>query len=53
MQAYGNLFHFRQGFSFTKGRHAFKAGGEIRSNRDTTYYGTSPNGEYTFGGGTT
>jgi len=52
MQAYGNLFHFRQGFSFTKGRHAFKAGAEIRSNRDTTYYGSSPNGEYTFGGGT-
>ncbi len=52
MQAYGNLFHFRQGFSFTKGRHAFKAGLEIRSNRDTTYYGSSPNGEYTFGGGT-
>ena len=53
MQAYGNLFHFRQGFAFTKGRHAFKAGAEIRANRDTTYYGTSPNGEYTFGGGTT
>ncbi len=37
---------------YTTGRHAFKAGFEARINRDTTYFGTSPNGEYDFGGGT-
>ena len=34
------------------GKHAFKAGAEVRLNRDTTYFGVSPNGEYDFGGGT-
>ncbi len=34
------------------GNHAFKAGFEARLNRDTTYFGISPNGEYDFGGGT-
>jgi hypothetical protein len=29
-----------------------KAGVEARLNRDTTYFGISPNGEYDFGGGT-
>ena len=29
-----------------------KAGFEARINRDTTYFGISPNGEYDFGGGT-
>ena len=29
-----------------------KAGGEVRLNRDTTYFGISTNGEYDFGGGT-
>jgi len=52
MQAYGNLFQGRQNISFTAGAHAFKAGAEVRVNRDTTYFGTSPNGEYDFGGGT-
>jgi hypothetical protein len=51
MQAYGNLFQGRQNAAFTTARHAFKAGAEVRMNRDTTYYGTSPNGEYDFGGG--
>jgi hypothetical protein len=50
--AYGNLFHARQGFVITAGKHAIKIGLEIRSNRDTTYFGMSPNGQYTFGGGT-
>jgi TonB-dependent Receptor Plug Domain/TonB dependent receptor len=49
---YGNLFQLRQNLSFTTARHAFKAGGEMRLNRDTTYFGISPNGEYDFGGGT-
>jgi hypothetical protein len=52
MQAYGNLFHGRQTFAYTAGRHALRAGVEARINRDTTYFGTSPNGEYGFGGGT-
>jgi len=52
MQAYGNLFHGRQTVSYTTGKHAFKAGFEARLNRDTTYFGISPNGEYDFGGGT-
>ncbi|KAA6457212.1 TonB-dependent receptor [Acidobacteria bacterium AB60] len=51
MQAYGNLFHGRENVSYLRGRHAFKAGAEVRLNRDTTYFGTSPNGEYDFGGG--
>jgi hypothetical protein len=51
MTAYGNLFQGRQSFTWTTPRHTVKAGGEIRANRDTTYFGTSPNGEYDFGGG--
>jgi len=50
--AYGNLFQGRQTFSWTTGKHAAKAGVEFRANRDSTYFGTSPNGSYTFGGGT-
>ena len=51
MTAFGNLFQGQENISFTTARHAWKVGGEIRLNRDTTYYGTSPNGEYDFGGG--
>src|SRR6185437_15816001 len=52
MTAYGNLFQGQQNFTLTLARHTFKFGGEVRLNRDTTYFGTSPNGEYDFGGGT-
>jgi hypothetical protein len=52
MQAYGNLFVGRENAVFTTARHTFKAGFEARINRDTTYFGISPNGEYDFGGGT-
>ena len=51
MQAYGNLFQGRQSVAYTSGRHAIKTGFEVRINRDTTYFGISPNGEYNFGGG--
>jgi hypothetical protein len=51
MQAYGNLFQGRQTVSYTGGNHAFRAGFEARVNRDTTYFGISPAGEYDFGGG--
>ena len=37
--------------SWTRGSHAMKAGFEARLNRDGGYFGTSPNGEYDFGGG--
>jgi hypothetical protein len=49
---YGNLFQTRQNFSFTTSRHTFKFGGEVRVNRDSSFFGISPNGEYDFGGGT-
>jgi hypothetical protein len=49
--ALGNLFQGRQNFTWTRGRHTVKAGAEFRANRDTTYFGTAPNGQYTFGGG--
>ncbi len=52
MSAYGNLFMARQNVTWTTPRHAVKAGGEVRLNRDTTYFGISPNGEYDYGGGT-
>jgi hypothetical protein len=52
MQAYGNLFQGRQNVAFTTAHHAFKSGFEARINRDTTYFGISPNGEYDFGVGT-
>ena len=52
MQAYGNLFQGRENVSYTAGKHVWKAGAEVRINRDTTYFGISPNGEYDFGGGT-
>jgi hypothetical protein len=51
-RAFGNLFQARENVSWTMGEHAFKAGAEVRLNRDSTYFGISPNGEYDFGGGT-
>ncbi len=50
MQAYGNLFQGREAVTWTHGKHSFGAGFEARINRDTTYFGMSPNGEYDFGG---
>jgi hypothetical protein len=52
MSAFGNLFQGQLNFAWTSGTHAVKWGVEARLNRDTTYFGTSPNGEYDFGGGT-
>ena len=52
MGAFGNLFQGQLNFAWTTARHAVKWGGEARLNRDTTYFGISPNGEYDFGGGT-
>ncbi|HUI58135.1 MAG TPA: hypothetical protein VLY04_24340 [Bryobacteraceae bacterium] len=47
----GNLFLGRQSFAWTTSKHAFQFGGEFRANRDTTYFGIAPNGQYVFGGG--
>lgn len=52
MSAFGNLFQGQLNFARTTGRHNVKWGIEARLNRDTTYFGISPNGEYGFGGGT-
>jgi len=52
ISAFGNLFQLQLNFVWTTARHAMKWGTEARLNRDTTYFGTSPNGEYDFGGGT-
>ncbi len=48
----GNLYQGRQSFAWTRHGHSFKAGAEFRANRDSTYFGLTPNGQYTFGGGT-
>ena len=50
--SYGNLYQFKEDMSLTRGSHAFKWGAEIRVNRDSTIFGTNPNGAYDFGGGT-
>lgn len=52
MTSFGNLFQARDTMSWNFKRHSIKAGGEFRANRDTSYFGTAPNGSYTFGGGT-
>ena len=50
--SYSNLYQFRQDLALVRGSHSFKWGVEIRVNRDSTIFGTNPNGAYTFGGGT-
>ncbi len=52
MTAFGNLFQGRQNFTLALNKHTLKWGAEFRANRDSTYFGTAPNGSYTFGGGT-
>jgi hypothetical protein len=49
--SYGNLYQFRHDMAYTRGSHSFKWGAELRFNRDSTVFGTNPNGIYTFGGG--
>ena len=51
MAAFANLFQARQNFTYVHGKHTLKWGAEARFNRDTTLFGISPNGAYTFGGG--
>jgi len=52
MQSYANLFQGYQSVAYSFGSHSLRAGFEARINRDTSYFGISPNGEYDFGGGT-
>jgi hypothetical protein len=49
---FGNLFQVRQNFSWIRGNHSLRAGGEVRLNRDTSLFGINPNGQFQFGGGT-
>ncbi len=50
--SYGNLYQFKEDLAWVRGAHTFKWGVEIRANRDSTIFGTDPNGLYEFGGGT-
>lgn len=50
--SFANLFQARQNFSWVMGKHSVKAGAEFRANRDSSFFGIAPNGQYTFGGGT-
>jgi len=50
--SYSNLYQLKQDMTALRGNHNFKWGIEIRVNRDSTIFGTAPNGAYSFGGGT-
>ncbi|HET7105309.1 MAG TPA: TonB-dependent receptor [Candidatus Acidoferrum sp.] len=50
--SYGNVFQLKHDMSYTHRGHVFKWGVDIRWNRDTSVFGTNPNGGYSFGGGT-
>jgi hypothetical protein len=50
--SYSNLYQLREDSTTIHGGHTFKWGAEIRVNRDSTIFGISPNGAYSFGGGT-
>lgn len=49
--SYGNLYQIKQDWGFTRGSHGLKWGVEVRLNKDSTIFGTNPNGLYAFGGG--
>lgn len=50
--SYSNLYQLKHDMTGIRGSHTFKWGVEIRVNRDSTIFGTAPNGAYSFGGGT-
>ena len=50
--SFGNLYQIKEDMAYTRGAHALKWGVEIRLNKDSTIFGTNPNGLYAFGGGT-
>jgi len=49
--SYGNVYQLKHDMAYTRGNHSYKWGVELRFNRDSTVFGTNPNGIYTFGGG--
>lgn len=49
--SYGNLYQLKHDMIGNRGPHTFKWGTEIRVNRDSTIFGSNPNGAYSFGGG--
>jgi hypothetical protein len=49
--AFGNVFQFQENLSYVHRTHTFKLGLEVRLIRDTTIFGSEPNGKYTFGRG--
>ena len=49
--SYSNLYQVKQDLALVHGAHVFKWGVEFRANRDSTIFGTSPNGAYEFSGG--
>src|SRR5438045_112631 len=50
--SFGNLYQMKHEMVWMHGAHTFKWGAEIRLNKDATIFGTNPNGQYAFGGGT-
>jgi hypothetical protein len=50
--SFGNLYQMKEDMAYSKGAHTLKWGVEIRLNKDSTIFGTNPNGLYAFGGGT-
>ena len=50
--SYGGVYQIKHDMTYAHGAHTYKWGAEIRLNRDSTVFGTNPNGAYTFGGGT-
>ena len=49
--SYSNLYQLKQDLALVHGTHVFKWGAEFRANRDSTIFGTNPNGAYEFSGG--
>ncbi|MFI5097050.1 MAG: carboxypeptidase regulatory-like domain-containing protein [Candidatus Acidiferrales bacterium] len=49
--SYSNLYQAKFDMAYARGSHSFKWGVEIRLNKDSTIFGTNPNGVYAFGGG--
>lgn len=52
MESFGNVSQLRETLEYNHGKHDFKWGADIRLNRDSVIFGITPNGSYTFGGGT-
>ena len=50
--SYGNVYQFKEDMLLTRSAHGLRWGAELRFNRDSSIFGTNPDGLYTFGGGT-